>query len=162
MSLFSIPGSTLRLLHITLHFIITSPWAPILYKFIKQLTHGREVSWKDIGTNIAPNPCITFIKSWSYKKSLWEGCDFLDWVTLSCSLDFFEILQESSFMGVALRQCLSPECVVWMAGSVVPVSVPKDSRESHGMFTTSNYRRPNNKGWARAENDSLIAVPDSC
>lgn len=76
MSLFSIPGSTLRLLHVTLHFIVMSPWAPILYKFIKQLTHAREVWRKDIGTHIAPNPCIALIKSWSYKKSLWEGCDF--------------------------------------------------------------------------------------
>ena len=94
----------------------------------------------------------------------------LDWVTLSCSLGFFEIFWESSFTVLALHRCPSPECVVWVAGGVAPAFLPEGSRESHGMFTPSNDRRPNNKqpkcasgkGWAITENNSWIAVPASC
>ena len=80
--------------------------------------------------------------------------------------DFWEL----SFTVLALRRCPSPECVVWVAGGVVPAFLPEGSRESHGMFTPSNDRRPNNKqpkctsgkGWAITENNSWIAVPASC
>ena len=169
MSLFSIPGSTLRPLHVTLHFIIRSPWVPILYKFIKQLTRGREVSWKNTGTNIAPDPCITLIKPWSYKKSLWEGYDF--WTGWPSAAHL-----------TSLKFCKSR--VLWGGSTSVPEprvcdangreSCPRVCSQGQQRVTRHVHHiklpRPNNKqtkcafgkGWARAEKDSLIAAPDSC
>ena len=116
-----------------------------------------------------PSPWVALIKPQGYTKSLWEGYDpWTGWPSAAhlASLRFLRV----EFYGIGSASMPKPRMCGVSGRRRCPAFLPEGSRESHGMFTPSNDRRPNNKqpkcasgkGWAITENNSWIAVPASC